>query len=496
MINKIFLVFIVIIAACTPQPKQDGSIDFPPTSEAPEWSKNATIYEVNIRQFTPEGTINAFSKHLPALKELGVDILWLMPIYPISEKFRKADAKTFVEEVPQDERSKYLGSYYAIKDYKAVNPDLGTGEDLRSLVQRSHALGMKVILDIAANHTGWDHEWITTHPEYYRRVQKGATPWNKEWMAAHPEFYNFLQEHQLTYPIEQGETDWWDTAELNYANEDLRREMISILKYWVREFNIDGYRCDVAMQVPTDFWEQARQQLDTVKDVFMLAEAEQPDQLVYAFDMNYGWELHHIMNQLAKGEDNVGHLREYLARNDSVYNKEAYRMYFITNHDENTWNGTINERMGEAQESMAVLMTTLPGMPLLYSGQETGLNKRLRFFEKDTIEWSDSPYRSFYSRLFEQKHKNQALWNGKYGADLVEMATDQPDKIFAFSRVKNGDRLVTVVNLSNEEVNFSLKQPLRVTGMHDLFGTNGTTRLKEKTITMKPWEYIVLTNKP
>ena len=491
------LIILTLISCNTPQ-NQEETIGFPEASTAPEWARNASIYEVNIRQHTPEGTINAFSQHLDSIHALGTDILWLMPIYPVSEKFRKATQNTLIEEIedPQ-ERKKYLGSYYAIKDYKAINPDLGTTEDFRAFVQKAHDLGMKVILDIAANHTGWDHEWITTHPEYYTSVEKGTMPWKQEWMKEHPEFYAELSEKGLTYPMDKNdETDWWDTADLNFEDEKLRVEMTDALKFWIEEFDIDGYRCDVANRVPTDFWEDARKTLDEIKPVFMLAEAEEIDHLNYAFDMNYGWELHHIMNKIAHGGMNVINLTEYLIKYDTLYGADAFRMNFITNHDENSWNGTINERMGDAQHAMAGLMATLPGMPLIYSGQEAGLDKRLRFFEKDTIEWQESELRAFYTTLLQQKKSNQALWNGVAGGELNILTTNQPESVFALSREKNGDKIVAVFNFSPETTEFEFAQPIDVNGINDLFKNGSEEKLSTQSVSMGPWEYIILTSKP
>ena len=494
------LIIITLLAAfvsCnTPQVQQEV-IGFPEGSIAPEWTRNASIYEVNIRQHTAEGTINAFSEHLDSIHDLGADILWLMPIFPVSEKFRKATQKSLVEEIEDpEERKKYLGSYYAIKDYKAVNPDLGTANDFRALVLKAHSLGMKVILDIAANHSGWDHEWITTHPEYYTRVEKGSMPWKAEWMKEHPEFYAELSEKGLTYPMDKNdETDWWDTADLNYDNDELRSEMISAFKFWVQEYDVDGYRCDVAMRVPTDFWEETRKALDEIKPVLMLAEAEEIDHLNYAFDMNYGWELHHIMNKIAQGEMNVNNLTEYLAKYDTQYGPDAYRMNFTTNHDENSWNGTLNERMGDAQYAMAGLMTTLPGMPLLYSGQETGLDKKLRFFEKDTIEWTGSELRSFYTTLLQQKKINKALWNGEAGGTLNIIETNKPSEVFAYSREKEGDKVMAVFNFSNQVTEFSFNSPPAIDGLTDLYMKEGDQQLASQSITMEPWAFIILTSK-
>ena len=498
MYKSLILTIVIFAAAsCSSPESKDEIIDFPEASIAPDWTRNASIYEVNIRQHTPEGTINAFSAHLPEIKALGTDILWLMPIFPIGEKFRKATQNTLIEEIQDpEERKKYLGSPYAIKDYKAVNPDLGTDRDFRTFVQKAHDLGMKVILDIAVNHTAWDNEWITTNPDYYSRIATGATPWNPDWMKQHPEFYAELTEKGLTYPIDDGETDWWDTAELNYDNEDLRSEMIDNLKYWVEEFNVDGYRCDVAMQVPTDFWEDARKELDMQKPLFMLAEAEEIDHLNYAFDMNYGWELHHIMNKISHGEMNVNNLTEYLAKYDTQYGPDAYRMNFITNHDENSWNGTINERMGDSQLAMAGLVATLPGMPLIYSGQEAGLDKRLRFFEKDTIDWQESELRSFYTTLLQQKKVNKALWNGEAGGKIITLTTDSPEKILAYTREKDGDKIIAVLNLSNEAIDFEFSIPVDINGLQDLFNNGGEVKLSTNSVSMDPWEYIILTSNP
>ncbi len=381
----------------------------------PQWSKNANIYEVNIRQYTKEGTFKAFEKHLPRLKKMDVDILWLMPVFPISEKNRKGT----------------LGSYYAVKDYKAVNPEFGTMDDLKELVGKAHNMGFKVILDWVANHTGWDNAWITEHPGWYTKDSTG----------------------KMVSPF-----DWTDVADLNYDNKELWKAMTDALEFWVKEADVDGYRCDVAGMVPTEFWNQARAKLDKIKPVFMLAEAEQPDLQIHAFDMTYAWELHHIMNQIAKGEANADNIEQYFEKQDTTFPQNAYRMNFITNHDENSWNGTVNERMGESAKAFAVLTYTLPGMPLIYSGQETGLNKRLKFFEKDEIEWDfTSPLIGFYTTLNNMKTNNVALWNGNYGGRMKRVETTDDKSVFAFIREKDGNRVFTIVNLTDEQVNVKLK---------------------------------------
>ncbi|HLW07104.1 MAG TPA: alpha-amylase family glycosyl hydrolase, partial [Marinilabiliaceae bacterium] len=335
-----------------------------------EWSKDAVIYEVNTRQYTEAGTFEAFEAHLPRLKELGVDILWFMPIYPIGEKNRKGT----------------LGSYYSIRDYQAVNPEFGTMEDFKSLVQKAHELDMKVILDWVANHTSWDHEWITTHPEWYTKDSIG----------------------NMIAPF-----DWTDVAQLDYTQEGVRTAMKSALNFWVNETDIDGYRCDVAGMVPVDFWESAAEELNAIKPIFMLAEDEaETDLLLKAFNANYGWEFHHIMNDIAKDDKTAVDATEYLQNITNKYPKGAYPMQFTSNHDENSWNGTTHERMGDAANTFAALTFVVEGMPLIYNGQEAGLNKRLEFFEKDFIDWSDLSASQLYSQLIKLKKENKALWNG------------------------------------------------------------------------------------
>lgn len=494
--NLILIIIIFASIGCNTPRKQEEVIGFPELSVTPDWSKNMSIYEVNIRQYTPEGTLNAFSEHLPSIKALGAEIIWLMPIFPISEKFRKADSNTFTYEIenPQ-ERKKYLGSYYSTNDYKAINPDLGNFDDLRALVQKVHELDMTIILDLAVNHTGWDHNWLTTHPEYYTRVEKGSTPWNPEWMKQHPEFYAELSERGFTYPIDGGETDWWDTADLDYNSEELRSEMIDILKYWVKEYNVDGYRCDMAMRVPTDFWEDVRKALDEIKPVFMLAEAEEVDLLDYAFDMNYSWELLHITEDIASGKKTVENIRHNLEKDKELYEADAYRMRFTTNHDENSWAGTVFERYGGGVKTFAALTVMLPGMPLIYSGQEAGLNKRLKFFEKDTIDWQESELRLFYTTLLQQKKSNQALLNGSAGGELIDITTTKQDQILGFSRAKDADKILAVFNLSNETIEFEFSQSVDINGMEDLFKNDGQAKLLTTPVSMEPWEYIILTSK-
>ena len=444
---------LILLLSCTRTAQQASLEKYVVVTQVtnPEWSKNAVIYEVNIRQHTPDGTFQAFMQDMPRLEEMGIDILWLMPIFPIGEKFRKATQTGFVYEIAKKEqREKYLGSYYSIRDYRAVNPEFGTIQDLKALVDKAHELGMHVILDIAINHTAWDHEWVTTHPEYYTRIDTTNPPWNPEWMKQHPDYYRELKKLGMTYPDPENETDWWDTADLNYDNVDLHEEMKEIFTYWIAEVGIDGYRCDVAGKVPCVVWNKIRSAIDDLdREVFMLAEDEH-EYCLYekAFGMNYGWELHHRMNELAQGRIDLTEFKKYFHKHDSIFDPAIYRMNFITNHDENSWNGTIFERLGDAAEVYAFLTFTVPGMPMIYSGQENGLNKRLAFFTKDTIPWTNNRWETIYSDFIRVKKENQALWNGVSGGEMEILDTKAPG-IFALQRIRDNSKVIAIANLSD-----------------------------------------------
>lgn len=419
------------------------------TLEHPEWSKNATIYEVNVRQYTPEGTFDAFTKEIPRLKEMGIDILWLMPIYPISEKNRKGT----------------LGSYYAVTDYKAVNPEFGTDEDLKELIEAAHGLGMKVILDWVANHTGWDSKWIEEHPGWYNKDEDG----------------------EIIAPF-----DWTDVADLKYDdNPELHEAMTDALKYWVTEFDVDGYRCDVAGMVPVEFWDNARVALDEIKPVFMLAEAEDAPLIVNAFDMEYGWEFHHVMNHVAKGDLDADSIQAYFERQMKRNPKGAYKMNFTSNHDENSWNGTVWERMGDGAYAFAVLSATVPGMPLVYTGQEAGMDKRLEFFEKDQVEWKEHQFFDLYKALFDLKHENKALWNGDFGGSFVRLESSNQSNIYAFVREKEENKVVAIFNLSDEEGEYEISGK-HLTGEYQQFMQEKVVKLSNaETMTLGAWEYVV-----
>lgn len=439
----IILVLALVSCATLNESKYVSNVDHT------EWSKNASIYEVNIRQYTPEGTFKAFEKHLPKLKELGVDILWLMPIHPIGELNRKGT----------------LGSYYSIKDYKGVNPEFGTKEDFQHLVNKIHVNGMYIIIDWVANHTAWDHHWTKTNPEFYTKDSTG----------------NFVP------PVD----DWSDVIDLNYENADLRKEMTDALKYWVTDFNIDGYRCDVADMVPTDFWDNARKELDKIKPVFMLAESGEPELQVNAFDMTYDWKLKDIMNEIAAGKLSADTIKNHYLVDQKKYPLNSYRMNFTTNHDENTWNGTVYERLGEQAEPLAVLISTVPGMPLVYSGQEAGLDKRLDFFEKDLIDWKSNKMYEVFQKLLKEKDTNKALWNGESGGAIKFLDT-HANNVLAFYREKEDNKVLAIINLSSTNIGLNLNTT-DYSGKYKNLFTDEIVEVPEKfKVSINANEYLVL----
>ncbi len=265
--------------------------------------------------------------------------------------------------------------------------------------------------------------------------------------------------------------------------------MIEALKYWIQKTDIDGYRCDVAHMIPTDFWNEARVELDKVKPVFMLAEAEIPEHHDEAFDMSYAWEFYHIMNEIVRGKKTALDVDAYFEKTDSTYPKDAYRMYFTSNHDENSWNGTVKERLGEGAKAFTVLTFTVPGMPLIYSGQEAGLNKRLEFFEKDVIEWKDHDLSDFYSVLINLKKKNKALWNGEHGGNMTRVHTSNDQAIFSFIRKKEDNKVFVVLNLTDKELDIIFYGSLYEGNFTDVFTRESISFTVDFKIKLEPWAY-------
>jgi glycosidase len=417
----------------------------------PEWSKNTGIYEVNVRQFSEEGGFEQVTEYLPEIKAMGIDLLWVMPIHKIGEKNRKGT----------------MGSYYSIRDYKSVNPEFGTEEDFQELVDRAHALGMYVILDWVANHTAWDHHWTETNSTFYEKNEAG----------------DFIP------PV----ADWTDVIALDYKNSEMRLAMIDALEYWVREFNIDGYRCDVAEEVPTNFWNDARAALNQIKPVFMLAEGQRPEFHDEAFEMTYAWHQMGEMRKLMAGQINAKNLADYEAyEQNEKYPDHAIRMRFLSNHDENSWHATVEQDYGPAAGVLRAYTFAAPGMPLIYNGEEAGLDRMLRFFEKDVIDWRPHPERAHLARLFRWKRGNQALWNGAYGGDFVNFKTNADEQVWAFYRKKNGDKIVAILNLSPKSASFSMNDPALAGQYIDVL-TDELHELEAKeNMTMNPWAYWLL----
>lgn len=419
---------------------------------SPSWMSNATVYEVNVRQYTKEGTFNAFSTHLERLNKLGAKVLWLMPIQPISKEKRKGT----------------LGSYYSIADYKAVNPEFGTAADFKALVDKAHGMGFKIILDWVPNHTGWDHPWITQHPDWYTKDASGK--------IIHPE-----------------NTDWTDVADLNYSNQAMRAEMIASMKYWIDTYDIDGFRVDVAGAVPNDFWKTASETLTAIKPLWMLAEAQVGDVAIGRdFSSAYNWPLKDTFNGLKSGSSDRWNIGYEISNIKSSYPKGTYPMNFVTNHDENSWNGTEYERLGSAAavRAASVISFTLPGVPLLYTGQEVGMNKALKFFEKDEVDYpaTTSPMTPFFTKLVELKTKSPALAVGATAGSIAEVPTSK-NVVTAYARVSGRSMVLVAVNLSGKATSVKLSWGKNAGNFYD-YATNRLVRVaSSQTITIPAWGY-------
>jgi glycosidase len=415
----------------------------------PDWAKSATIYEVNMRQYTKAGTFNAFSASLPRLKTLGVKILWLMPVQPISKLNRKGT----------------LGSPYSIADYKGINPEYGSDADFAALVNKAHDLGFKIILDWVANHSGWDNSWTA----------------NKDW-------YHTDSSGKIIAP----NNDWTDVAWLNYENADMRAAMIDAMSYWVKKFDIDGFRADVASGPPVSFWEEANKKLQGIKPLFMLAEDQNnSDLLNNAFVTNYNWNLLGTMNAIAKGSRNKVDFEIEASHLILNYPAGSFPMNFITNHDENSWNGTEFQRLGKGVEAFSALYFTYPGIPLIYSGQETGNTKQIAFFEKDLIPGltKANSISGFYSKLISLKNRNTALWNDS--AAPLEPLDGNNKEVIAYQRTLGKDKVITILNISGVSQKVTLKIG-SLAGTYKLLTSGKSGALAKSTsLTLKPWQYEV-----
>ncbi|MEO5592604.1 MAG: alpha-amylase family glycosyl hydrolase [Chitinophagaceae bacterium] len=415
------------------------SVAFPIIS----WANGSNIYEVNVRQYTHEGTLQAFIKHIPRLHKMGIEILWLMPITPISVEKRQG---TF-------------GSYYAASSYTDIDPVYGTTEDFKNLIITAHNFGMKVIIDWVANHTGYDHQWTTKYPGWYHKDDKG----------------NFTDLH-----------GWVDVIDLNYTIPEMRLEMIQSMQYWVREFDIDGFRCDMARTVPIDFWIEARGECDAVKPLFWLAECEIPE-YHEVFDVTYGWEAMRAMDKYMKGEMVLADIIPIL-NNYSKYPIGSRKLLFTSNHDENTYWGTEYEKYGVAAIAMAVFSCTWPGIPLIYSGQEKPNVKRLAFFEKDFIDWEgDVTLNDFYHTLLQFRKKNKAL---QENASVLILATLHSDVLVYLCR-RQQDKVLVCLNLSKEKADFKLDHPALPGNYNDLFSDKPLQIKRRQSFTLAAGEFKV-----
>ncbi len=413
----------------------------------PEWTKDATIYQINTRQFTEEGTFRAAEAHLRRLKTLGVDILWLMPIHEIGIINRKGT----------------LGSPYSVRDYYSVNPEFGSLDDVKHFVAAAHAQGMHVILDWVANHTAWDNPLVTTHPDWYARDWKGdfrPTPW---W-------------------------DWPDIIDLDYTKPEVRQYMTEALRYWVSEVGVDGYRCDVAGFVPTDFWNNARKELDAIKPVFMLAEWESRDLHAEAFDMTYAWSWFDAVKAAAHGHG-LGGLFVYYSWNEKAYPQDCFRMTMVSNHDKNAWDGTEFEQFGDAVEAAIVLSVVGEGLPLIYNGQEAGNTRRLAFFEKDPIDWQPHPMGELYRKLFAIKKENRALWNGAWGARMIHVPNSTPEAVFSFVRETAHNKVFAAINFAPSQQDPTFTPGLGDGEYRDAMRGDHLVLGGDKPLTIEPWGY-------
>jgi glycosidase len=393
----------------------------------PNWAQNAVVYEVNVRQFSESGNISGVTQQLERLKSLGVDILWLMPLHPIGVEKRKGT----------------LGSYYSVKDYKAFNPEFGTEMDFQFFVKKAHDLGFKVIIDWVANHTAWDHEWVKKNPDWYERDAAGKI--------------------QTPY-------DWTDVAKLNYSSKPMRAAMTDAMKHWITKYDIDGFRCDVAFLVPVGFWNENRKALEKIKPMYMLAEMEANNDInkipaeyyASAFNASYAWTFMGASADLVARKKSVTEFKSIMQKNYAELPSSMHKLFFLTNHDENTWNATINERYGENWKAIAALVYTLPqSLPLMYTGEEAGLARRLKFFDKDPIkvtEWSDTSRYAFYRNLIQLHHTHPALKNNQAGSKFEEfnLIDENTGLVYGYKRTLGKSEVIVFINLSEEFAHFNI----------------------------------------
>ena len=402
------LASILIAACCQEISPQESSRNVSKLTARPtrDWVRDGVVYEIYPRAFSEAGNFNGITARLDQLKDLGVNILWLMPIHPIGQEKKKGT----------------IGSPYAVRDYYGINPDYGTKEDFKKLVTEAHRRGMKVIIDIVANHTSWDNVMMK-HPDFYERNAAG----------------------QITYPH-----DWSDVAELNYKNPQLRQYMTDMLKYWVREFDLDGFRCDVAEEVPTDFWENARVELDKIKpDLVMLAEGHKAELLVKAFDFDYSWPIHSSMTRVLQGQNRASDLRSEWEKESKEWPRGSLHLRFSDNHDERR----AIARFGEpAALAASALVFTLDGVPLLYNGMEVGDTTESgapALFEKLPIFWPIADRRPEFPRFYKQMLALRRSSNALRRGTVEWLANSDESRVLTYLRRTPDEEVLVAINLSN-----------------------------------------------
>jgi glycosidase len=413
------------------------------------WIADTNIYEVNIRQYTAAGTFNAFAESLPRLKDMGVEILWFMPIHPIGKINRKGT----------------LGSYYSISDFKAVNPEFGNADDFKKLVNLAHEAGIKVVMDWVANHAAWDNVWTKDHPEYFVRDEDG----------------NFKPPY-----------DWTDVIQIDHANDAEQDAMIDAMKYWITDFDIDGFRADLAHLTPLAFWKKARTAIEPLKpNLFWLAESEEIN-YHEVFDATFTWEWMHSTESFYKGNINMGSLYDVLAKYETTFPEAAHRMYFTSNHDENTWNGTSSEKYGDMLKCLSVFNCTWNGIPMIYSGEEMNNLKRLQFFEKDAIAWTgEYPFHDFYKTLLKLRKNNPALRSADAAVTTFHIITEGGKQVMAYLRKNDFYEVLVFLNFSQGAAGFTIKDQLISNTYTNAFDGLEQYLTPDTFIKMQPWDFLV-----
>lgn len=422
---------------------QRGPLASLPASSSPDWVKRAVIYEVYLRNFSADGSFASLQARLPELKDLGVTVIWLMPIHPIGQQKRKGR----------------LGSPYSVRDFYAVNPEFGTLEDFKNLVRTAHTLDLRIILDMVANHTAWDHPWLQQHPEWYTRDAGG----------------------KVVSPV----ADWADVADLNYDHPELRRAMSQVMAYWVREANVDGYRCDVAEMVPLDFWQRTRSELDKLKPLLMLAEGEKPELHLNGFDLTYAWNVYKVLVNIFEKNGSARLIQEALRDEAWNFPRNSLRLRFTCNHDENAWRAPAIKVFGpDGAKAAAVVTACLPGVPLLYNGQEVGHDEPLPLFERAPIRWNEDRFamRSFYRELFRARRDTPALVEG----EMEWVSVGAEDAVVAFYRRHVQGDVLVAVNLKSATQH--IRWPMSPPAIEKVFG-NGS--YQDGQVSLPPYGYLI-----